>query len=85
MVEASRVLKAMSPGIIIFATTIAISIITKHPPGLFDAGSTRSLITRSLLISIILISVVPLAPRIVSAITFVMKDKTPIGQLVKVE
>ncbi len=85
MVKWSRLLKALSPALAVFAATLAISVATGHPPDLFDANSTSSFVRRSLLISAILIGAVPFAPKITATLAFFMRDKTLIGRLVKTD
>jgi hypothetical protein len=83
MVKARQLILATSPAIVIFAFTIAVSIITGHPPDLFHENSTGGFIIRSFFITGILLSTIPFSPRIVSGLAYFMREKTIFGYFVK--
>ncbi len=83
MGSVGRALRAASPGIAVFAATIAISNVTGHPIDLFHTNSTRGLVIRAGFMTLILVAAVPLAPRLISFLASLTREGTPVGRLVK--
>jgi hypothetical protein len=78
-----RLLISALPGFTVLITTVAVSLALGQPSDLFHTSSARGLIVRSLLITCILAVTVPIAPRIVTYLSHVLREKTPVGQLIK--
>jgi hypothetical protein len=83
MVKAKQLILATSPASVLFAITIAVSIITGHPPDLFHENSTGGFVIRSFFIAGILLATISFSPWIVSGLVYFMREKTIFGQFVK--
>jgi hypothetical protein len=83
MASVGRALRAASPGLAVFAVTVAISLVMGHPADLFHTNSTRGLLTRAAFTTVILVAAIPIAPRLISLLATITGEGTPVGRLVK--
>jgi hypothetical protein len=80
-----RIAVAVSPAVFVLGLTLAISLLTGHPEGLFLTRSIRGITPRFVILTLILVAPIFILPRLLTITWNVAKNRSVFGQeLVKV-
>jgi hypothetical protein len=75
-----RMTMAVSPAVLVLALTLAISLVTGHPEGLFLTRSFRGISIRFLILTLILVAPILILPSILTFTWNIAKDRDFFGQ-----